>query len=515
MSLEEFLGDESLGKSMWSEEDFNIDSINNTTNIDLLKKDIEHGSRQPAPAFGSPYGGPGGLQSGMGNPAPPYIIKFLNLPPIFANSDLEDLFNAKFTKFKKFKIFWELNKNPSIQSLVSGSKLEQHFIMDSKVAFVEVFSFRDMDKILKYWATPLKEIYNLTIIPADFQDFKEYVSKMEELVKESVIDSSNDPAKPHKPNKSKSHEKDVVHDNSKDETRSKNIEHDMKTLQIDEHQNNSAVDSSSDLKTSKYHMADENLSGQGKASASEFKNDGSLPSLSGSQAPKKPVLSYSQVAQKSIEELASKNSMKSSPESNKLSINAGHSNMVANVSSNGQSDKPKLVTTEQSNMMRENQSIDDRELSAYIKDLENNELPRDHHNDGRNTGYSERGGGFNRNNFNNRSTRGNRGDFKGSRGDYNKRGNYNNGRGGGNGQRGNKTPYRKTYDNSNNDNAQNTSQSGYSMFKPVSSFLQNDEKFNSDDNRNSNNRRGGGGGGGFSGRGRYNKRGSGGGGGRY
>ena len=37
MSLEEFLGDDTLGDSVWNEDEINLDAINNTTNIDVLK----------------------------------------------------------------------------------------------------------------------------------------------------------------------------------------------------------------------------------------------------------------------------------------------------------------------------------------------------------------------------------------------------------------------------------------------------------------------------------------------
>lgn len=252
MSLEEFLGDDSLGDSVWNEDDINIDAINNTINIEVLKNshpksNITNNSirgsqlqihqnivspRYPvnstvlasaSTSVSSPtsttinstflssssfnqhdyYKKQNPQLRNVPDPhannqqqftaqGPPYMIKFSNLPPRFADSDIEELFEAKYTKFVKFKIFWEINKNPSLSTLKSGSIFDQNFKRDAKVAFVEVYSARDIMKILKYWYQPLKEIYKIHTESAQYEDFKEYMSKIKLLT-----DPSDDPSKPY------------------------------------------------------------------------------------------------------------------------------------------------------------------------------------------------------------------------------------------------------------------------------------------------------------------------------
>lgn len=217
LSLEEFLGDGILGESVWNEDEINLDAINNTTNLDILKtKSTEHGNaRTPhfGPGMNGP-GGPGGSSGSMQSPSmggrvhapptnvnpnadyvvtgPPYIIKFSNLPPRFSEFDIKDLFQAKSTQYVKFKLFWELNKNPSIDTMKNGTVFEKNFKKNWKVAFVELFTARDMDKILKFWSTPLKELYNILLTPGEFPDFKEYIAKAT-----LITDPNDDPAKPH------------------------------------------------------------------------------------------------------------------------------------------------------------------------------------------------------------------------------------------------------------------------------------------------------------------------------
>ncbi|CCD23756.1 Psp2p NDAI_0C00950 [Naumovozyma dairenensis CBS 421] len=219
MSLEEFLGDDSLGDSVWNEDEINLDAINNTTNIDVLKPTtttMEQGfnglsqnntpgnfSRSPSSALNQPipanHPGLGGHAVYRTYPdtsnqpqGPPYIIKFSNLPPKFSDYDIKDLFQAKYTKFVKFKLFWELNKKPTIAVLKSGSIFDQNFKHDSKVAFVELYTSRDMDKVRNNWVVPLKEIYQINTEPAHFDDFKEYIAKNTLLT-----DPKDDPSKPY------------------------------------------------------------------------------------------------------------------------------------------------------------------------------------------------------------------------------------------------------------------------------------------------------------------------------
>lgn len=200
MSLQEFLGDDTLGDSVWNEDDINLDAISNTTSIDVLKNksqkqqqqegrsDAHHpfGYRSPPPMEGHP--------SSFAPAGPPYIVKFSQLPPRFADGDIHDLFHEKFTKFVKFKLFWELNANPSIAVLNNGSVFEQNFKRENKVAFVELYSGRDMDKILKYWTTPMLKLYNIKVEAAEFPDFNEYMAKVKLLT-----DPRDDAAKPYAP----------------------------------------------------------------------------------------------------------------------------------------------------------------------------------------------------------------------------------------------------------------------------------------------------------------------------
>ena len=274
MSLEEFLGNDSLGDSVWDEDEINLDAISNTTNIDLFRPKVTKdettnvgpnaGAQRPydrdrdrdrdrdndgrrlggqSPRIGS-TGGVGGNNEfrrtyqdpafSMGSipyqrynnrsqdprlgghvdmsrggppeatnfadfmPSPPYIIKFSNLPPKFSNFDIEDLFQAKYTKFVKFKLFWEINRNPSIDEVKNGTVFEQNFKRETKVAFVEVYTARDMSKILTYWRAPLKDIYKIDTEPAKFEDFKEYMTKVKLLT-----DPNDDAGRPYVPPKPK------------------------------------------------------------------------------------------------------------------------------------------------------------------------------------------------------------------------------------------------------------------------------------------------------------------------
>lgn len=210
MSLEEFLGDDTLGDSVWNEDEINLDAISNTTNIDFLKTKSGPDNTESGPnghsgnrmhnesAFDFHHRGGFGRENDGGSgdsfamQGPPYIVKFSLLPPRFSDADIHDLFHEKFTKFVKFKLFWELNKNPSIDVVKSGSIFDQNFRKTTKVGFVELYTGRDMDKILKYWSTPLLKIHNIKVEPAEFNDFKEYRTKVELLT-----DPNDDAGKPY------------------------------------------------------------------------------------------------------------------------------------------------------------------------------------------------------------------------------------------------------------------------------------------------------------------------------
>lgn len=238
MSLDEFLGDDSLLDSVWNEDEINLDAISNTTNIDILKNSYSRENHDNDMAgsgkyhndyygnnnnhrtnYNSSHGGRNNYHSQYGNdfrnndhysshndphsyppqePNGPYIVKFSNLPPRFADRDIVELFQGKFTKFVKFKVCWELNRHPTINQIKNGTIFEQNFKREVKVAFVEVYTNRDLNKIIKYWKRPLKDIYDIDVVIAQFEDFKEYMSKFDLLT-----DPMDDPSKPYTPPKPK------------------------------------------------------------------------------------------------------------------------------------------------------------------------------------------------------------------------------------------------------------------------------------------------------------------------
>ncbi|SCV03630.1 LAME_0H11958g1_1 [Lachancea meyersii CBS 8951] len=202
MSLEEFFNDNSLGDSVWNEEDINLEAISspltNTTSIDVLKHTpIRLATRAPEDSFGYPHSGaPGGIAGSNQSMGPPYIVKFSHLPSQFTGPEIEDLFQTKCTKFIKFKLFWELNKKPAMGiALKNSSFFDANFTRDSKVTFTELYSARDMDKILNHWTQPLKELYDIVVTAADFADFKNYVEKTK------LLNEADDPTKPFVPKK--------------------------------------------------------------------------------------------------------------------------------------------------------------------------------------------------------------------------------------------------------------------------------------------------------------------------
>lgn len=186
MSLEEFFNDNSLGDSAWNEDEIDLSaitsSLSNTTSLDVLKKSTMSGRNNNNTSYHNKCSTIPRQQS------PPYILKFSNLPSTFSNFEVEDLFQSKFTRFVKFRLFWELNKNPSMNTV---NEFEKVFSKDSKVAFVEVYSFRDMFKILNQWTDPLLKIYKIKTTLADRDDFQNYMDK------DSIVSVSDDPSKPY------------------------------------------------------------------------------------------------------------------------------------------------------------------------------------------------------------------------------------------------------------------------------------------------------------------------------
>ncbi|CAI4726987.1 CBM_collapsed_G0043420.mRNA.1.CDS.1 [Saccharomyces cerevisiae] len=309
MSLEEFLGNDTLGESVWDEEDINLDAISNTTNIDILKQ-TKAGEHQRDGHQQHPHGGHGPMNrsrfsnagpfggGSMGDFAnhhhplqhqqgPPYIVKFSDLPPRFSNFDIEDLFQAKFTKFIKFKLFWEINKNPSISTLKSGSIFDQNFKRDSKVAFVELYTSRDMDKILNYWTTPLKEIYHITTAPAEFEDFKDYSTKVKLLT-----DPKDDAGKPFitKTQRSKSNPFGSA----------KPVDTQSKILDIEEKMENLHVEDTTTLRASLIPSSDSMATTATGSKITILKKQTPTEEESHSATPTPKPLSYSEVVERSV-----------------------------------------------------------------------------------------------------------------------------------------------------------------------------------------------------------------------
>ncbi|AET39164.1 Psp2p Ecym_4085 [Eremothecium cymbalariae DBVPG len=195
MSLEEFLDDSSLNDSVWNENEIDLNAISttlsNTTSLDLLKSAsiVGHGGQGGGDHGGGGYSNGNNFHGSNKQYDAPYIIKFSNLPSKFSNFEIEDLFRTKFTRFMKFKMFWELNKNPSLDST---SVFDKNFTKASKVSFVQVYSFRDMDKIMSQWREPLMDIHAIKVEPAEFSDFQNYVNKHTLLTPTCA-----DPAKPY------------------------------------------------------------------------------------------------------------------------------------------------------------------------------------------------------------------------------------------------------------------------------------------------------------------------------
>lgn len=512
MSLEEFLGDESLGETVWDESEINLDAINNTTDIDLFKQSKNKTNDARGHGYGNnnnnnPYyqrdnnnmmdmdDGPNGMMGG-----PPYIVKFSHLPPRFSNRDIEELFQAKYTKFIKFKLFWELNVNPSIDTLKNGSKFEQNFKRDSKVAFVELYTARDLHKIINFWKEPLRDIYEINTDVAIFDNFKEYITKSE-LLKGPEFDASR-PYIEHKP-------KPTPFGSAKP------VDTQSKTLEIEKKMDELHIEDTTTLR---------------RLSANEGKL-GSLASLINQPIPhsndaihheetiqeekpkitilKKPTLSYSEVLQKSVEE--TKKDRSASP-SNTYSIN-----QTSEISTHQASAEP----TSLENALEEDSAVDGETNNTNVESIDGNttETGTDStENKYKNTdrdGYKPRRGGYNNRGYHRGgySNRGGHNNYKnndrGGRGGYNNRGNYNNNRN----QRYNKENNSPSTDNKTEKQEPQT----YSLFKPASSFLgdsssdNKDRSFNNDHRDGYNNNRGNDRGrGGRGGRGRGRGRGRGG-----
>lgn len=91
---------------------------------------------------------------------PPYIVKFFNLPVSCNDEFIEDLFRSRYTPFVKFKIVFD----PASQPLETG--------VVKKIAFVELGSFNDQSRVLKWHDLNYSGSRRVVIEMADFNDFK-------------------------------------------------------------------------------------------------------------------------------------------------------------------------------------------------------------------------------------------------------------------------------------------------------------------------------------------------------
>lgn len=499
MSLEEFLGDESLGETVWDESEINLDAINNTTDIDLFKQS----KNKTNDARGHGYGNSSNIHNNINNSnsnsyyqrdnnmmdmddgsngmmgGPPYIVKFSHLPPRFSNRDIEELFQAKYTKFIKFKLFWELNVNPSIDTLKNGSKFEQNFKRDSKVAFVELYTARDLHKIISFWKEPLRDIYEISTDIAIFDNFKEYITKSE-LLKGPEFDASR-PYVEHKP-------KPTPFGSAKP------VDTQSKTLEIEKKMDELHIEDTTTLR---------------RLSENEGKL-GSLASLINQPIPhsndahnheeaiqekpkitilKKPALSYSEVLQKSVEETKKDRSVSPSKAYDIIQTPENSAHPVSTESSSLDNAFEEDTVVDETN----NPNAESTDVNPAETDIESTETKyKNNDRDGykpRRGGYNNRGyqrGGYNNrgghNNYNNND--------RGGRGGYSNRGNYNNNNN--RNQRYNKENNSPSTDNKN----EKQEPQSYSLFKPASSFLgdnssdNKDRSFNNDHRDGYNNHRG-------------------------
>ena len=99
---------------------------------------------------------------------PPYIVKLSNIPVSSDDAFIEDLFRSRFTPFKKFKIVVDPSSNPLETGVVK------------KIAFVELCSFSDQNRVLKWQDLFYKGSRRVIIELADFNDFKYCMSFNEE-----------------------------------------------------------------------------------------------------------------------------------------------------------------------------------------------------------------------------------------------------------------------------------------------------------------------------------------------
>ncbi|CDR39444.1 CYFA0S03e03422g1_1 [Cyberlindnera fabianii] len=170
--------DDSLGGA-WADDDFDPSSIS----VPLMNNRPQH---HPYESYhhSTPHGGPhsrGGPplsgDHGRGPPpsfnnrpaGPPYIVKLTNIPSYFGNDHIIELFESRFTKYVKFKLFWDVDYGALDHVQNPSDALNKR----KKVAFVELQTSQEFDKVLKWVDIYIENgLGKLLVDPADFEDFK-------------------------------------------------------------------------------------------------------------------------------------------------------------------------------------------------------------------------------------------------------------------------------------------------------------------------------------------------------
>lgn len=142
----------------WADDDIDLASISVP-----IEKNSSY--RNSGPAYGSNgFGSSRGNQSTYVDNGPPYIVKIVNIPPNSDASFLDDLFKSRFTKYVKGRIFID----PSTDPLRTGTI--------KKIAFVELNSFADQNRVLKWQDLIYRGSRRIMIELADFGDFQDSMS---------------------------------------------------------------------------------------------------------------------------------------------------------------------------------------------------------------------------------------------------------------------------------------------------------------------------------------------------
>lgn len=141
----------------WADDDIDLASI--SVPIERSRHQSHHET------FG---GSSRSVRGAPGDPGPPYIIKLLQLPVACNNLFVEDLFQSRYTPYVKFKILVD----PAADPLQTGTV--------RKIAFVELESYQDYSKALKWHDLYYRQGRRVVVEMADFQDFQHSVKYNQE-----------------------------------------------------------------------------------------------------------------------------------------------------------------------------------------------------------------------------------------------------------------------------------------------------------------------------------------------